>query len=412
VGVTICEDLWNNHQFDGRPVYVADPVELTFRAGATLLANLSASPYRAGVEPRREALFAAQMREHRTALVYVNQVGGNDDLVFDGASMVMDAAGRVVARAKAFEEDLLIAEIDPAAPASNFAGAPGRIEPQPDYLEGMRKALVLGTRDYVRKCGFHDVIVGLSGGIDSALTAALAVEALGAARVHGVALPSRYSSPQSLEDARHLAANLGIELRVISIENGHRAMEAALAESFTGRAPDVAEENIQSRIRGLLLMALANKFGWMLLTTGNKSELAVGYCTLYGDMCGGLAMLSDVPKTTVYELSRRINAVAGCEVIPRRTIDRVPTAELRPHQTDQDTLPPYEVLDAILQHHLDGERSAGEIIQMGFDRPTVERVVGMVRAGEHKRKQSPVGLKVSGRAFGTGRRYPIASRYI
>ncbi len=402
-GITICEDLWNNQQFEGRQVYGIDPVDITAKAGANLLFNLSASPYRAGVEPRREGLFSAQMREHRIPLVYVNQVSGNDDLVFDGASMVMDAGGTVIARAKAFEEDFLVADF------GNTAA--NRIEPQPDFLDGVRKALVLGTRDYVKKCGFGEVVLGLSGGIDSAVTAALAVEALGAARVHGVAMPSRFSSPHSLEDAKLLAKNLCVEFRVVPIEAAHWAMEQTLSESFSGRKPDVTEENVQSRIRGGILMALSNKFGWMLLTTGNKSELAVGYCTLYGDMCGGLAMLSDVPKTAVYELARQINATAGRELIPRRTIERAPTAELRDNQTDQDTLPPYEVLDPILEQYVEQDRSPDEIVAMGFDREIVERVARMVRTSEHKRKQAPVGLKVTSRAFGTGRRFPIAAAY-
>jgi NAD+ synthase (glutamine-hydrolysing) len=403
-GITICEDLWNNQQFEGRQVYGIDPIELTVRAGANLLINLSASPYRAGVEPRREQLFAAQLREHRVPLVYVNQVGGNDDLVFDGASMVMDARGNVIARAKAFEEDLLIADLEQEK-------GDNRIEPQPDFLEGIRKALVLGTRDYVAKCGFREVVLGLSGGIDSAVTAAIAVDALGADRVHAVAMPSRFNSPHSLADAQSLAKNLGIHCRVIPLETAHRAMEATLTESFASRQADVTEENMQSRIRGGILMALSNKFGWMLLTTGNKSELAVGYCTLYGDMCGGLAMLSDVPKTTVYDLARRINQDAGRELIPRRTIERAPSAELRENQTDQDALPPYEVLDDILEQYIEQDRSPAEIVAMGFDQATVERVTGMVRASEHKRKQSAVGLKVTSRAFGTGRRFPIAAKY-
>lgn len=402
-GITICEDLWNNQQFEGRQVYGIDPVDVTARAGANLLINLSASPYRAGVEPRREQLFSTQMREHRIPLVYVNQVGGNDDLIFDGASMVMDATGTVIARAKAFEEDLLIVDL------SDSAG--NRMEPQPDFLDGIRKALVLGTRDYVTKCGFQEVVLGLSGGIDSAVTAALAVEALGPGCVHGVAMPSRFSSPHSLEDARSLATTLGVDFRTIPLENAHRSMEATLSESFAGRSADVTEENMQSRIRGGILMALSNKFGWMLLTTGNKSELAVGYCTLYGDMCGGLAMLSDVPKTTVYELARRINEVAGCDMIPRRTIERAPTAELRENQTDQDVLPPYEILDEILELYVEQDRSPDEIAAMGFERTMVERIARMVRTSEHKRKQSPVGLKVTSRAFGTGRRFPIAAKY-
>lgn len=417
-GITICEDLWNNQQFEGRQFYGVDPVELTVQAGAGFIVNLSASPYRAGVEPRREQLFAAQLCEHRAALVYVNQVGGNDDLVFDGASMVMDAQGQVLARAKAFKEDFLIVDLaDQNKAACSGTNDPGKsalshqVAPQPDFLEGLRRALVLGMRDYVRKCGFRDVVLGLSGGIDSALTAVLAVEALGAAHVHGVAMPSRFNSPDSLADARALADRLGIDFRVIPIESAHRAMESILSESFAGRQPDVTEENIQSRIRAQILMALSNKFGWMVLTTGNKSELAVGYCTLYGDMSGGLAVLSDVPKTTVYDLARRINEQEQRELIPRRTIERAPSAELRPNQTDQDLLPPYAILDAILEQYIERDKSISEIVDQGFDRATVERVASMVRLSEHKRRQAPPGLKVTSRAFGTGRRFPIAAKY-
>ncbi len=403
-GLTICEDLWNNQQFEGRQVYGIDPVERTAAAGAALLVNLSASPYRAGVEQSRERLFAAQVCEHRVPLIYVNQVGGNDDLVFDGASMALDASGRVIARAKAFAEDFLIVDLN----------RPGdsRIEPQPNRLRGIRQALILGLQDYVAKCGFNEVLIGLSGGIDSAVTAALAVEALGAKRVHGVAMPSRFSSGHSVQDAEELARNLEIDMFVLPIEGTHGAFESALHRSFSGRPRDVTEENIQARIRGVLLMALCNKFGWMLLTTGNKSELAVGYCTLYGDMCGGLALISDVPKTTVYDLARDINLSADQTLIPQRTIDKVPSAELRENQTDQDTLPPYETLDAILEQYVEQGRSPDEIVAMGFDRATVERIAKMVRQNEYKRKQAAVGLKVTSKAFGTGRRFPIAAKYL
>jgi NAD+ synthetase len=403
-GLTICEDLWNNQQFEGRQVYGIDPIERTVAAGAELIVNISASPYRAGVEQNRERLFAAQVREHSVPLVYVNQVGGNDDLVFDGASMALDAAGSVVARAKAFAEDFLVVDFDQPRR--------GRIEAQPDRIDGIRSALVLGLGDYVAKCGFGDVLVGLSGGIDSAVTAAVAVEALGAKRVHGVAMPSRFSSAHSIEDAEELASHLGVELFVLPIEGAHGAFENTLLKSFTGRRADVTEENIQARIRGVLLMALCNKFGWMLLTTGNKSELAVGYCTLYGDMCGGLALISDVPKTTVYELAREINRSVGRALIPQRTIDKVPSAELRENQTDQDTLPPYEILDAILEQYVEQARSPDEIVAMGFERGTVERIAKMVRQNEYKRKQAAVGIKVTSKAFGTGRRFPIAAKYL
>ena len=286
-----------------------------------------------------------------------------------------------------------------------------RVEPYPERTESIRSALVLGIRDYIHKCGFDHVVIGLSGGVDSALTAALAVEAVGADRVHGVAMPSRYSSDHSLADAEELARNLGIELRTIGIEQVHRSFEQAVGPHFGDDTPGVAEENIQARIRGSLLMALSNKFGWLLLTTGNKSEIAVGYCTLYGDMCGGLAVLSDVPKTTVFELARTVNQTAGRALIPQRTIDKPPSAELRADQLDQDTLPPYDVLDAVLEHCVEHDRSVDDIVGRGFDRATVEFVVTRVRRNEYKRQQAPVGIKVTSRAFGTGRRVPIAARY-
>jgi len=403
IGLTICEDLWNDHQFEGRRVYGVDPIQATAAAGATALVNISASPYRVGKQPYRQTLFAQQMRAHGLPLIYVNQVGGNDDLVFDGASMVLDARGSVVARAKAFEEDLLIVDLSEATA--------NRIEPYPEPAESIRRALVLGARDYVRKCGFRDVVLGLSGGIDSALATVLAVEALGADHVHGVAMPSRYSSPHSLEDAQELAANLGIRLSIVPIESVHRSVEEAMLPHFDQQPPGVTEENMQARIRGAILMALSNRFGRLLLTTGNKSELAVGYCTLYGDMCGGLAILSDVPKTMVYELARLVNKSAGRPCIPHRSIERPPSAELRANQCDQDTLPPYDVLDAILEHYIEHETAPEEIIALGFNRDVVTQVVGMVDRSEYKRKQAAVGLKVTSRAFGTGRRMPIAARY-
>ena len=403
VGITICEDLWSDSQSDGRRVYGLDPVAETAKAGATLLVNLSASPYRAGIQHDREALFASQVREHSLPLIYVNQVGGNDDVMFDGASLVLDSKGTVIARAKAFDEDLLLVDLE--HPQNN------RVEPYPQRTDSIHSALVLGIRDYIEKCGFDHVVIGLSGGVDSALTAVLAVEAVGADRVHGVAMPSRYSSDHSLKDAEDLAKNLGIELRTIPIEDVHRSFEQAIAPHFGDDAPGVAEENIQARIRGSLLMALSNKFGWLLLTTGNKSEIAVGYCTLYGDMCGGLAVLSDVPKTVVFELARSVNRAAGHVRIPQRTIDKPPSAELRANQLDQDTLPPYDVLDAVLEHYVEHDRSVDDIVGRGFDPATVEFIARCVARNEYKRKQAPVGIKVTSRAFGTGRRMPIAARY-
>lgn len=402
VGLTICEDLWNDRQFEGRRVYGFDPIADTVEAGAELIVNLSGSPYTAGKQADREAIFSEQIRNLSVPLVYVNQVGGNDDLIFDGASLALDEKGNVIARAKPFEEDLLIVDL------SNTAA--NRIESYPSRLEGIRRALVLGIRDYVHKCGFEKVVIGLSGGIDSALTAVLAVEAIGAPQVSGVAMPSRFSSKGSLTDAARLASNLGIRYSVISIEGAHVAMEKTLAPHFGSGSPGVAEENIQARIRGSILMALSNKFGWLLLTTGNKSELAVGYCTLYGDMCGGLAVISDVPKTTAYGLARLINDTSSPPPIPDSVLTKPPSAELRENQTDQDTLPSYEVLDRILAHYVEENRSPDDIAAMGFDQELVQRVVTMVQRAEYKRTQAPVGLKVTSVAFGTGRRMPIAAR--
>ncbi|UCF33214.1 MAG: NAD+ synthase [Phycisphaerales bacterium] len=403
VGLTICEDLWNDEQFEGRRVYGVDPVERAVAAGSQLIVNLSASPYEAVKAGFREAIFAQQAREHLVPVVFVNQVGGNDDLIFEGASCVLDQSGEVIARAKSFEEDLLVVNLE--------STARHRLEPLPSRIESVRQALVLGTRDYVAKCGFQAVVVGLSGGIDSAVTAAIAVEALGPERVHGVAMPSRHSSDHSVEDARQLAETLGIQFRIIPIEGPHKAMEEALAGAFAGTAPDVAEENLQARIRGTILMALSNKFGWLLLTTGNKSELAVGYCTLYGDMSGGLAVLSDVPKTTVYELARHINATSEHPKMPERSIDKPPSAELKADQRDTDSLPPYETLDAILERYIEKSEGIDEIVANGFDGKLVQRIARMVDISEHKRKQAPIGLKVTSKAFGTGRRFPIAAKH-
>lgn len=405
VGLTICEDLWHDQLFQGRRVYDDDPIARTVAAGAELIVNLSASPYRAGICDRREQLFIHQVRAQGVPLVYVNLVGGNDDLVFDGTSVVIDASGRIAARATAFAEDLMIVEIE------GVSCADARIEPYPERIDSIRRALVLGIRDYLHKCGFGEVLLGLSGGIDSAVTAALAVEALGSDQVHGVAMPSRFSSAHSIEDARTLAENLGIRFSVLAINDLHSAFEQTLDPHFEDRPPDVTEENVQARIRGTVLMAFSNKFNRVLLTTGNKSEIAVGYCTLYGDMCGGLAVLSDVPKTQVYQLAELINRTSERKLIPQRTIDKPPSAELREDQTDQDSLPSYDVLDAILEQYIELDRDADEIVGLGFDRDVVMRVTRLVDRNEYKRKQIPVGIKVTSRAFGTGRRMPIAARY-
>jgi NAD+ synthase (glutamine-hydrolysing) len=406
-GLSICEDLWNDERLIPRRLYHQNPIADLHHAGAQVMINTSASPFVVGKHEFRLELFSSQVRQYGQPLVYVNQVGGNDELVFDGNSVVFDAAGNVIAQAKEFEEDLMVVEVGIGAGASTG----GPMNKPTRGIESIYRALILGLRDYVRKCGFKTVVVGLSGGIDSALVAALAVAALGKEKVVGVAMPSRFSSDHSVNDAKKLAENLGIEFHVVPIRDVHVAYEGTLSPAFGNRAPDVTEENLQARIRGALLMAFSNKFGHLLLTTGNKSEIAVGYCTLYGDMCGGLAVISDVPKTTVWELARWMNAHGGREIIPRASIEKVPSAELRPNQTDQDSLPPYDVLDAILFRYVEEEKGAGEIIGEGFDRETVLRVIRLIDRSEYKRRQMAPGLKVTSRAFGFGRRMPIAQGY-
>ncbi|HEV8379324.1 MAG TPA: NAD+ synthase, partial [Tepidisphaeraceae bacterium] len=371
-------------------------------AGAQVMINASASPFVVGKHKFRVELFGSQVRQFGKPLVYVNQVGGNDELVFDGNSVVFDASGKVIAQAKDFEEDLLV--VDLLNPEPKTLGAVSDIE-------SIYKALILGLRDYVRKCGFSSVVLGLSGGIDSAVTAALAVAALGREKVVGVSMPSRFSSDHSIADAKKLAENLGIGFHIVPIKTVHDAYEETLTPVFAGRERDVTEENLQARVRGGILMAFSNKFNHLLLTTGNKSELAVGYCTLYGDMCGGLAVISDVPKTTIYALSKFINQQSGRELIPQNSITKAPSAELRPNQTDQDSLPPYDLLDAILHRYIEEEKGTGEIVKEGFDSATVSRVIRLVDRSEYKRRQAAPGLKVTSRAFGFGRRMPIAQRY-
>jgi NAD+ synthase (glutamine-hydrolysing) len=422
-GLSICEDLWNDEKMVTRRLYHQNPIADLNAAGAEVLINSSASPFVVGKHAFRLELFAAQVRRFGKPLVYVNQVGGNDELVFDGNSVAFDAAGNVIAQAKDFQEDLVVIDVSqrstgfqpvPAVGAKAGHGLETRgtktAEPA-SGIESIYEALVLGLRDYVRKCGFKSVVLGLSGGIDSALTAALAVDALGKDKVVGVAMPSRYSSEHSVVDARAVAQNLGIQFHIVPIKDVHEAYERTLAPAFTGTKPDVTEENLQARVRGALLMAFSNKFNHLLLTTGNKSELATGYCTLYGDMCGGLAVISDVPKTTVYEICEWINTSRGREVIPRNTITKPPSAELRPDQTDQDSLPPYPTLDAILHRYIEEEKGAAEIIADGFDAATVTRVIQLVDRSEYKRRQAAPGIKVTSRAFGFGRRMPIAQRY-
>ncbi len=409
IGVTICEDLLAEPLL-GRPLYECDPVGLLAGAGAELLINISASPFALGKHEWRLKLLCEHARRHQRPIVYVNQVGGNDEILFDGASCVVGPDGSVLAQARSFDEDLLIVDLHPQAAAA-------RRERLPTGVESLHDALVMGLRDYLRKCGFKSVVLGLSGGIDSSVVAALAVAALGAENVHGVALPSRYSSEHSIEDARQLANNLRMRFSIMPIEPLHAAYEKTLAPLFAGTRPDVTEENIQSRIRGGLLMALSNKFGALLLTTGNKSEIAVGYCTLYGDMCGGLAVISDVPKTLIYPLARFINerarttpgAAAAAGVIPERVFSKAPSAELRPNQTDQDSLPPYETLDAILDRYEEQLQSASQIVASGHDPCIVAEVLRKIHISEYKRQQAAPGLRVTSRAFGFGRRMPIAA---
>ncbi|MBN1435555.1 MAG: NAD+ synthase [Sedimentisphaerales bacterium] len=403
IGLTICEDIWNEPRPTQRPLYHAQPFAQLAQARVDLVINMSASPFVIGKHQFRLDLFAQQCRKHQLPLIYVNQVGGNDELVFDGNSCAFTNTGHLVAQAKDFQEDLLIVDLDNPDPHCN------RVENPLQDVASVHAALVLGLRDYVQKCKFKSVVLGLSGGIDSALTAAIAAEALGPKNVLGVAMPSRYSSPHSVADARQLAQNLKINYHEIPIEPAHAALEQMLDPIFQNLPPDITEENLQARVRANILMALSNKFGHLLLTTGNKSELAVGYCTMYGDMAGGLAVISDVPKTLVYKISKYINR--NSEIIPDSTITKPPSAELRPDQLDSDSLPPYDTLDQILQLYVEQEQSQDEIIAQGFDHQTVKRIITLVDRNEYKRKQAAPGLKVTSRAFGFGRRMPIAQNY-
>jgi NAD+ synthase (glutamine-hydrolysing) len=398
LGISICEDVWNDRDFWKRRRYHQDPIDVLAQAGAQAIINLSASPFTVGKELLREEMLGQMARKHKLPLAWVNQVGGNDDLIFDGRSGAFDREGKLFARAKGFAEDLLVVDLD----AMTGVIAPDDFTPEAEIWN----ALVLGVRDYARKTHFKKVLLGLSGGIDSALTAAIAVDALGPENVLGVMMPSAYSSKGSVDDSVELARNLGIQVRELPISPIMATYETTLAGAFQGYKADVTEENIQSRIRGNLLMALSNKYGALLLTTGNKSELAVGYCTLYGDMNGGLAVIADLPKMMVYRVSRYRNQRKAD--IPESTLTKAPSAELRPDQTDQDSLPPYEVLDQILELHIERSQSAEEIIAQGYDEETVRRVLRLVRNAEFKRKQAAPVLKVTSRAFGTGWRMPIA----
>jgi NAD+ synthase (glutamine-hydrolysing) len=421
VGVSICEDVWTP----------TGPMADQAAGGAELVVNLSASPYFAGRLAERERMLATRAADASCVLVYVNAVGGQDELVFDGASLVVDAGGELVARAPQFEEQVMVLDLDvrpvfrkrlldprgratappleeilitAASDAADGSAEPVLNDPLPE-VEEVHRALVLGTRDYVRKNGFTDVVIGLSGGVDSSIVAAVAADALGADHVHGVLMPSRYSSPGSLSDAQELADRLGIERRVIEIEPVHAAMTAMLEESFEGCEEDLTEENIQARIRGMLLMALSNKFGWMVLATGNKSEMAVGFSTLYGDLAGGFAVIKDVPKTLVYKLAK------AHPCIPEAVLTKPPSAELRPGQRDDQSLPSYDQLDPVLEAYVGGDATAGDLERAGYDPDLVRRIVGMVDKAEYKRRQAPPGVRVTPKAFGKDRRVPITNRY-
>ncbi|MGC2450404.1 MAG: NAD+ synthase [Candidatus Sulfotelmatobacter sp.] len=401
MALTICEDAWNDKQFWPKRLYTVDPVESLIKSGGNFVLNISASPFWIGKREFRRDLLASIARGHKVPVALVNQVGGNDSLVFDGSSLVLNREGEVIAQGRSFEEDLIYFDSEKLTGDMHeqIAGDDASVY----------SALVLGTRDYMRKCGFHKAIIGLSGGIDSALTAVIAADAVGPENVIGVGMPGPYSSQGSIDDARALAKNLNIRFELLPINLAYEAYRQTLQQVFAGEEEDVTEENIQSRARGTMLMALSNKFGAIVLSTGNKSELGVGYCTLYGDMVGGLAAISDVPKTLVYRLSEYVNSRKP--VIPLATIEKPPSAELRPDQKDSDSLPPYEILDAVLEDYVEDLRPAEQIAKdRGFDIETVRRVIRLVDRAEYKRQQAAPGLKISPKAFGYGRRFPIAAK--
>ncbi|MBN3884713.1 MAG: NAD+ synthase [Nostoc sp. JL34] len=407
IGVTICEDLWNDEEFWGKRSYAANPIADLAILGVDLIVNLSASPYTAGKQQFRETMLKHSAVRFQQPMIYANQVGGNDDLIFDGRSFALNRQGEIMCRARGFDTDLLVVEFDETQRDLQL----GSVEPVYESEdEEIWQALVLGVRDYARKCRFSKVVLGLSGGIDSAIVAAIASAALGKENVLGVLMPSPYSSEHSISDALALAENLGIKTNLLPIGELMQGFDRTLGDLFAGTEFGLAEENIQSRIRGNLLMAIANKFGYLLLSTGNKSEMAVGYCTLYGDMNGGLAVIADVPKTRVYSLCQWLNR--DREIIPQNVLTKAPSAELKPGQVDQDSLPPYEILDDILQRLIHNHQSAAQIVAAGHDAVIVDRVIQMVARAEFKRRQAPPGLKITDRAFGTGWRMPIASNWV
>ncbi len=402
IGITICEDIWNDKSCRQTKRYRVNPVDHLASSGVECIINISASPFTTGKQQTRETMMSEIASKHKTPIIYVNQVGGSDDILFDGRSCVFNASGKLIKRCKLFEEDIVTIDLNDDKLLQKMDDVSGE--------EEIWKALVSGTSDYIHKCGFKKALLGLSGGIDSALTAAVAVEAIGEDNVLGVLMPSPYSSNGSIDDALKLARNLGIQTITIPIEKIMESYSHSLADSFKEHEEDKTEENIQSRIRGNLLMALSNKYNSLLLTTGNKSELAVGYCTIYGDMSGGLAVISDVPKTMVYKISGWLNEAKETDIIPEAIMEKPPSAELKPDQTDQDSLPPYEELDEILRRCVDLHQSSQEIVEAGFEEETVKQILHLVKIAEFKRKQAAPGLKVTDRAFGTGWRMPIACK--
>lgn len=404
IGLTICEDAWNDEDIFKERIYPVDPVARLIRSGADLVINIAASPYYLGHQQFRFNMFKSLAAKYNVPFLYANQVGGNDSVLFDGMSTAFNKNGKLAARARDFAEDLVVFDSQASKPS------PNNLRPVASSdTESMLRALVMGTRDYVTKCGFSKVVVGLSGGIDSALTAAIAVMAQGRENVSAVFMPSLYTSQENYADTAKLSENLGIEYLQIPIDSMFKEFLRFISPDFKQSDVGITEQNIQARIRGIILMALSNKHRSLVLSTGNKSELAVGYCTLYGDMTGGLAVISDVPKTTVYDLARYINQEKEC--IPQRIIDKAPSAELKPDQTDQDDLPPYEILDAILKGYIEDLKGVHELVEMGFNQNTVEDIILKVDRNEHKRHQAAPGLKVTSKAFGYGRRYPLARRY-